>query len=87
MGIQITIERDALEEAGWEISSHINPEIWDDDNQFVLYPQQEQMVIKKGDYEFHSYVSDCFFADYNAWGNNHALFKEAGLLDLPHILG
>ena len=44
------------------------------------------MVIRKGDYEFVSYCEDCFFADCNAWGNNRALFKEAGLLDLPHIL-
>ena len=86
MGIQITIERDVLEEAGWKISSYIDPEVWDDDNQFVLYPQQECMVIEKGDYQFVSYVSDCFFADSNAWGQNHALFKKAGLLDLPHIL-
>ena len=86
MGIQITIEREALEDAGWKISSHMEEEVWDDDFQFIVYPKQEYMVIEKGDYVFTSYVSDCFYADCNAWGQNRALFKAAGLLDLPHIL-
>lgn len=86
MGTQIAIEREVLEEAGWTISSRVEPAIWDDDEQFIVFPENECMVISKGDYVFTSYVSDCFFADCNNWGQNKALFAEAGLLDLPHIL-
>lgn len=86
MGTQITIKRKALEDAGWTISSHIDPAIWDDDAQFLVYPKTSRMVISKGDYEFMSYVSDAFCADCNAWGQNRPLFAEAGLLDLPHVL-
>ena len=86
MGTQITIERKALEAAGWEISTHIESEVWGEDNQFLVYPQQSYMVISKGDYVFTSYVSDAFCADCNNWGQNKALFTEAGLLDLPNVL-
>ena len=87
MGTQITIKRKALEAAGWGISAHVEPEVWDEDNQFLVYPQQSYMVIEKGDHRFVSYVSDCFYADCNAWGNNKPLFEAAGLLDIPHVLG
>ena len=86
MGIQITIERDALEAAGWEISHVTDPAIWDDDQQYVIHPEMTNMVISKGVNVFHSYCEDAFFADCNDWGGNKPLFKAAGLLDIPHIL-
>ena len=86
MGIQITIERDALEDAGWTISYVTDPAIWDDDQQFVIHPAMTNMVIRKGEVTLYSYCEDVFFADCNAWGGNKPLFEKAGLLDLPHIL-
>lgn len=86
MGTQITIERKALEDAGWAISTHVDPAVWDDDEQFIVFPETTHMVISKGDYVFTSYVSDAFCADCNNWGQNKAIFTEAGLLDLPHVL-
>lgn len=86
MGVQIHINRKALEKAGWTIEIETEEAVWDDDGQYEIYPEHHYMVITKGDYHFHSYVSDSFVADCNAWGHNKALFEAAGLLDLPHTL-
>ena len=87
MGTQITIEIKDLEDAGWKCTVG-EDYYWSKDCDGNDYKEKYKcLVISKGTWEFCSYVEDCFFADCNTWGRNIHIFKEAGLLDIPHVLG
>ena len=83
MGVQINIEIEDLEAAGW--SCRVESEVLTDydDKEFINY----FLVISKGEWEFASYCKECFYADCNSWGSNIHRFKAAGLFDIPHCLG
>lgn len=87
MGIQICIEREVLEAAGWEC--HVEDDYYEeqDDEGNDISKNYPILVIEKEGRIFYSYVEDCFFADCNDWGRNKARFVEAGLFDLEHTLG
>ena len=87
MGVQITIERDVLEAAGWQC--HVEDDFYteQDDEGNDISKNYPVLVIEKGIYTFYSYCGDCFSADCNDWGCNKARFIEAGLFYLEHCLG
>ena len=88
MGVQITIERNVLEAAGWKCSVVDNFYEECDDNGYcvdtVNYPE---LCIEKEGLVFYSMFADCFCADCNEWGTNKARFIAAGLFELEHCLG
>lgn len=88
MGTQITIEIKDLEVAGWKCITEEDVYYdYDYDLDEDVESIYSHLIISKGPWEFSSYLSDCFYADCNEWGSNIHRFKEAGLLDIPHILG
>ena len=77
MGIQITIEIQDLEEAGW--SCKVEDETcwdYDFDRREDVPSTHQYLVISKGQWEFCSYLPDCFFADCNEWGSNIHRFSK-----------
>jgi hypothetical protein len=87
MGTQITIEIEDLEAAGWKCTVDYDTNWEYDEEGNEIECDHRFLVIRKDSWEFCSYCEDCFNADCNAWGRNTPLFKEAGLFDIPHILG
>ena len=86
MGIQIQIERDVLEKAGWKCrlqDDYANE--YDDDGYVVSETNYPYLLIEKDGYVFASYFPDVFVADCNHWGSSRAQFIAAGLFDLEHI--
>ncbi len=87
MGVQINIEIKDLLEDGWKVS--ITKDVghtWDDEDDCEIEFDDSYLTIEKDNYIFHSYFTDVFVGDCNDWGSNKQEFKEAGLLDIPHIL-
>ena len=87
MGVQIKIEREVLESAGWKcwlIEEYNEYYDWDTDQD--KSGTREYLAITKDAYTFYSYCDDCFVADCKPSGANIDMFMEAGLLDLPHLL-
>ena len=87
MGTQITIEIKDLEDAGWKCKVDYDLYFEYDEYDNEIEREYRFLVISKDNWEFNSYAEDCFFADCNSWGRNIHIFKEAGLFDIPHVLG
>ncbi len=87
MGVQITIERNVLESAGWKC--HVEDDYYEDtdDDGNDISNNYPILVIEKEGMLFYSMFADCFCADCNEWGTNKARFLAAGLFDLEHCLG
>lgn len=87
MGVQICIEREVLEAAGWkcQVVNDVTYDIGEDGCEFEV--DISFLNIKKDGYEFSSYFPDIFVADCNVWGSNRERFIQAGLFDLEHTEG
>lgn len=85
MGVQLLIQTQDLETAGWSISyDEYEIYVGDTPEGDPIWEPHRDLIIRKGAHEFRSYLDSAFMADCNTWGPNRALFEQAGLLELPH---
>ena len=80
MGVQITVDKDDLLEAGWAIS-YESDEMPDPGRLLVA-----RKVVDGQSFCFISYVKDALCVDCNAWGNNAEQLWRSGLSSVPHVV-
>ena len=86
MGIQIFIKQEDMVANGWEYRLETFTS-WEQDCEGYDVPVHwKKAVFTKGNEALQSYSYKDFSADCNPWSSNHALFKELGLFEIPHVL-
>ena len=85
MGIQIVIEVEDLQAAGWQVSYDAHEMCVGETHEGdPVFETLTNMVITKANARAVSYSDNAFVADCNYWGSNRGLFESWGLLDIPH---
>lgn len=86
MGVQIHIATQDMLFAGWKVSMEFHELPIYADDEVVGTEQVPYLIFEHNGVVLHSYSPDSFCADCNDWGKNKAMFRELGLLGLPHSL-